>query len=489
MSNNVDKTKFIGSAFWKMMESLSTKGVALIVSVVLARLLLPEAYGIVTLTNVYIFLGSFLVQGGFTTALVCKDEVTDEDYSNAFIFCIMVAAVCYGIFYMVAPALAMYYDEPMFTKVLRVQMLSLFLCAFGTVNSAMITRQFRFQTLCIANLIANVVSGVAGVVIAYAGYGVWALVFQVLIRDGITAIILPILVKWKFTLRFSFRKIKDLLSFSSWALLGSLMDYFGNNFAYTVFGGQFPKADIGYYGKGNQLPELIALHTFGAISGVMLPTMRENKEDRQRLLDITRKIAANSAYIIFPMMAGLSLVGTDLVAFLFTEKWLPCVPVLYATSLSFGINIFRQINMQLIYALGHAKIAARIEVIRFGILISAVTVGVLVFDINIFQLAYIYAGINITVVVLTQWFARKYIGYSYRLLLRDILPTVLLVLGMAATTLLAGTVKLPLVISLFFQVLVGAGTYVALSWIFKTKCFMDIKSLALDFVKRKLKRK
>lgn len=481
----VTKRQVIGSAAWKMVEALSTKGVSLIVSVVLARLLLPEDYGVIALAGIFINLATFVVQGGLTTALVRKEDVDDVDYSNAFFFCMAVAAACYGVFFVAAPDIAAFYDEPLLTSVLRVQMLSLFLCALGAVRNAIITRQFRFQALCIANLVANIISGIAGIILAYKGFGVWALVFQTLIRDGACAVLLCFAVKWKLTFAVSFPRIKVLFSASSWILGASLLDFLGNNFSYMLYGKCYSTETLGYHTKGNQLPELVCLHTFGAISSVLLPTMVGFQSDRERLKLVTRKMVALSSFVIFPMMGGIAVVGKEAVSVLFTDKWLPCVPILWAASLYFAVNIFRQINSQLIYAVGKASTATRVEAIRFVVLLTCSFLGILVFRLNIYVMSFIAAGVNIFVVLMTQECARRLINYSYVEWVQDILPALLLTGGMGVVVHFVGMITLSDFPSLLLQISVGIMVYIALSWLCKVESFKEIVGVLKDLISRK----
>ena len=162
----IRKETFAASAMWKIIEAVSTKGVSLIISVILARILFPEAYGIIALTNIFISLTTIIVQSGLSAGLIRKEYVDEIDYNNAFYIGFVFAAICYILFFLISPVIASFYEEPVLIIVLRVQMLSLFLCAFGNVQTAIITREFRFRELCIANVIANSVSGMAGVILA-----------------------------------------------------------------------------------------------------------------------------------------------------------------------------------------------------------------------------------------------------------------------------------------------------------------------------------
>lgn len=475
---------FAVSAIWKMLESLSTKGISVFISIILARLLAPENYGVVALTSVFINFSTMLVQGGLTTALIRQESVDDVDYSNAFFFCLTIATICYCAFFVGAPYIASYYKEPILIPVLRVQMISLFLCALGTIRNAIVVRQFRFKELCAVNCIANIVSGLLGIGLAYNGYGVWALVIYTLFRDGLCTFCLFFFVRWRIRLLFSFARIKKLISFSGWLLLATIFDFCGNNIFNTVFGKHYSMAELGHYNKGMQLPELVCLHTFGAITSVMLPAMSESQSEEERLKTITRKIVSLSAYVIFPLMGGLAIIGRNAVIVLFTEKWLLCVPILWAACLYYGCNIFRSINMQLIYATGKSKIGVKIELCRFLMLVCSVTIGVKFFDCSIYELALLSAFITMIVVSITQYYVKRTIDYSYSEWIKDIKPSIFLTIGMGSITTIVGMLSLPTVIMMFFQIATGIISYIVLSWIFNIKSFKYIVQIIIGFSRK-----
>lgn len=472
--SHISKKTFISSAAWKMLESLLTKGVSLFISIILARLLLPEDYGVVALTSIFIHLSTSIVASGLGTALVRKESVDNIDYTTVFIFCMLIALFLYIVCFIAAPFIALFYDEPLLQPVLRVQMLSLFLCALGVVRGAMITRQFKFREQFITNFIATVIGGITGIVLAYAGFGVWALVFHTLIRDGSYAVILFFFVKWRPSRQLSFKRMKSLLSFSAWVLIAGLVDFLANNIPSTVYGKHYSVDSLGYMAKGNQLPELICLHTFGALSAVLLPAMAETQTDIDRLKLITRKITSMSAYILLPMMVGLAFVGKRTIIFLFTEKWLPCVPLLYAACISYGVNPFRSINMQLIYALGNSKKATLVEIIRFIISISWMLVGVFVLKLPLTSVALIGSNFAIIVVLITQFVVKNYIGYSFLEFFADIAAPLIMSAVMAFFVYLVGLLQMNNLLVLIMQILTGVTVYIVLSIITKNHNLLEL---------------
>lgn len=484
--NNISKSNFVSSAFWKMLEAFSTKGVSIIISIVLARLLLPENYGIVGITDVLVNFSVILVQSGINTSLIRKEKVDDLDYSNAFFFCLAIATVCYGAFFAFAPSIALFYEEPLVSNVLRIQMLSLFLCALSTVRNAIIVREFKFKQLCLINLVANIVAGIVGIYIAIKGGGVWALVIYTLTRDGLSAFLLFFFVKWKLMFRISSSKLKILVSFSIWVLVATLLDFFGNNIYNILIGKYFTMADLGYFNKGYQLPQIICLYVFGAITSVLLPTMAQAQNDIARLKRITRKVTRTSAYIIFPMMTGLATVGDRLVPFLFSEKWVPCVPIYCAACVIYAVNPCRSINIQLLYAKGKSSSVMIIEMMRFLLLILGLVIGVKLLGVSVEILAYIQAGIAIINTSITHIFIRKLIDYNFFEWLKDQSWPMIISVLMGIIVYLLG--RLPIrnnFACLLIQITVGMVLYVTTSALSKNPEFIEIRNMVSEKLGRK----
>lgn len=476
----MDKQTFASSAIWKIAEALSTKGISLVISIILARILLPQDYGIVTLTAVFINLSTILVQSGLGTALIRKEKVDEIDYNNGFLMGFAVAILCYFALFFGAPVIAAFYEEPLLTSVLRIQMLSLFLVAFGNIQTVIITREFRFKELCVANVIANLISGVTGVVMAYVGFGVWALVFYTLLRDAISNFVVFIRIKWHPGYKIDLFRMKSLLGFSIWVLMATIVDFIGNNYSSTLLGKRYSLSELGLYSKGYQIPEMICLYTFGAISSVLLPTLSIYQNDKAILKRVVKRLVEMSSYIIFPMMVGLALISSKLVPFLFTDKWNACVPIFIFACVLFGVNPLRSINMQLIYALGDSKKGLFVETIRSSLLVIGITLCATVFKTSIYGIAAVAAGVAVVNVFITQFFVRRFIEYGFREWLKDMLPAIFLCMAMAISVHIVGMIPIHRYVLMFIQIAVGGAVYLTLSVLSRNRSYIEVKNLLIE---------
>ena len=471
---SVTKEQFAKGAIWKMLESLATVGIGAVVSLILTRLLAPEDYGVIALVSVFIVLSEILIQSGLATALVRVKNVDDLDYSTALITSTAISILLYCVMFVCAPLIAHFYSSDILKPVLRVQALSVLLCPIASIRAAKLIRNLDFKPLFFIKAFSGVISGTLGIVMALMGFGVWALVAQRLLELLCTNVIIVIYKKWRFVFVFSMERLKQLFSFSMWTLLVGLLTFSGNYVFTAIIGKTYSMTDLGYYNKGNHSPEMLARYSIGSIVNVFLPTASSRQDDKQRLKSATRKTIAVSSYVLFPMMIGLAIVGEKFVALLFTEKWLPCVPILYCACLYYAFDPLRSLNIQLTYSLGNSRSVVYIETLRLGILASALVLCVLVFNAGIYILSLSVAVANLLALLISQMFVKRQIAYTFREWVSDLTPAILLSACMAGAVYGIGLLSLSLILLLALQLILGASVYITLSVLFRVESFRDI---------------
>ena len=480
----VTREQFTHNAMWKLVELFSTKLISLAISLVLARLLLPENYGVVALTTVFLSFSDIFIQSGFNTALIQKKEVDDVDYSTVLYLSLLIAAVLYCIIFFAAPFISQYYDEPVLRSALRVISILLFFQALAAVRRAMIVRNMQFRLLFFSSSISNLISGIVGIGMAYFNFGVWALVTQQVLYNICETFILFILMKWKPVFVFSWDRVKKLFPFGSGVLLSSLLDFVGSNIASLAIGRVYSVKELGYYNKGGELPQMISLYTFNAMNSVLLPTLASRQSDLEGMKAVVRKVISMSCYVIFPVMAGMMVVSNRLIVLLLTEKWLLCVPVLQWMCVCFAVNPLRSINGQVYYALGKSRLNLRIEVIRCTIMLVALFFVIAVIKGGIVMLAFSNAIVAILVAVITQVVTKKLIAYNFREWFHDIMPPMILSFAMSVPVYFIGYLPLENMLVLLIQFFLGAAIYTLLSILLKVKDFYEIVSIIRSFLKR-----
>ena len=479
MPETVTKKRFALNAVWKILEQFSAKGISMIVSIVLARILSPNDYGLLALTAVFTNLSDILIDGGFGTALVRKETVDEYDYGAVFSVSSSVSILLYAIVFFAAPYVAQYYSSPALTTVLRVIGLTFFIQAFSAVRNGIVNRNMQFKLLFFCNTTASIISGVFGIVAAYSGLGVWALVIQRLSQQTILTILLFIKVKWKIKWKFDLKRIKEMLSFSIGVVGSSLLNYVGGNIYNVAIGKKYSVTDLGYYDKGGQLPMQFSLYTFGAMSSVLLPTISSCQSDLERVKKIIRKVVGMTSFLIIPLMTGMALVSREMIVLLFSEKWLPSVPIMQCSCLYYLATPYMLINVQVFFALGRSHLRVKTEIIRLALMAASLALFGFVLNCSMNELAFVCAVIAVLVSFITYVEVRKLIQYQVAELFGDLWKPALASIIMGVLLILfQKTVSIEsAIISLLAKGILGVSIYAATAYIMKMpelKDFMDL---------------
>ncbi len=465
------KNKVADSLIWKLLERFGVQGMQFVLQIILARLLDPAHYGVLSLMVIFTALANVFIQSGFNTALVQNKETKEEDYSSVFWVSLGVACVLYVLLFFGAPLIAQFYDMPEIVSPFRVLALVLFPGAFNSVQIAKVSRELDFKQIFKSNIGAIVLSGIVGIAMAYMGAGLWALVAQYLLNIVFAAIVMWFSVKWRPMFVCNLNRVKMLFKFGWKLLVSGLIETLYQDLRSLVIGKKYSESTLGFYNRGKQFPQFIVNAINGAVQSVMLPVMSQKQDEKGSVKEITRRSISISSYIMFPMMAGLAGVATPLVSLLLTDKWLPCVPFMQIYCFTFAFYPVHSCNLQAINAMGRSDIFLKLEIIKKSYGIAALIVAVVFFNspIAIAMTGVITTAISCFVNASPN---KKLIGYSYFEQIRDILPSLLAALVMFVAVLAVGKLALNNILILIVQVAVGVIVYIAISAIFKLRPFL-----------------
>ncbi len=470
MTENTEnlRGKVLSGLFWKALENGGVQLVQLIISLILARLLGPERYGTISLLLVFIAIANVFIQTGFQTSLIQKRQVDDLDYSSVFYLSLGVAAILYGLIFAGAPAVAAFYQDPELKPMLRVLALMIFFGAVVSVQTAIVSRKMEFRKMCIASLLATCLSGIAGVIGAYNGFGTWSLVIQQLGNQFLLMIFLWGLVGWKPEKRFSMERVKVLFSYGWKLMCSALIDTVYNNLYTMVIGKIYQKDVVGYYNRGNQFPQLIVNNLAASIQAVMLPAFSASQEDRDRMKAMVRRSIVTSAFVVFPMMAGLIAVAKPLISIILTEEWLPCVPFLQIMCVAYAMWPIHIANLQAINALGRSDIFLKLEIVKkvLGLLVLAVSI-----PFGIYAMVWLKAATDFAGTIINSYPNKKLLDYSFTEQWRDVFPALLLSVIMGGAVYSIQFLIHNNWLLLITQILTGIVVYAGLSWLFKVESF------------------
>lgn len=436
--------------------------VQLIVQIILARLLLPADYGVIAVIVVFISISQVFVQSGLGTALIQKNEVNDADYSSVFYLAQGIALVFYCILFLGAPFIATFYSQPLIVPVLRVLGLTLFFGAVNTIQTSIISRNFLFRKLFFSSLGAILLSGVVGIAMAYNGYRVWALVGQQLTSIIALCFIMWFTVRWRPKLLFSLTRVKELFSFGWKLLASSLIDVTYTNLSSLIIGKLYPASMLGYYTKGQELPNTLVSNINSSIQAVMFPAYARNQDNRPLVKQIMRRALVTSSFLVFPAMAGLAAIAKPLVELLLTDKWLMCVPFLQIFCAVYALWPIHIVNLQAISALGHSDVFLRLEIVKkvLGLSVLAVTV-----PIGILAMAQGMVVIGIVATLINAYPNKLLLDYGFMEQWRDLMPALILSLVMFGATYSILFLGLSAWATLILQIGVGVVVYLGLAWV------------------------
>lgn len=469
--------------FWKLLERFGVQGVQFVLQIVLARLLDPEHYGVLSIMVIFTSLANVFIQSGFNTALMQGKDVTEEDYSSVFWVTMSVAAILYAAMFFGAPLIGSFYNMPDIVAPLRALALMLFPGALNSVQLARVGRQLDFKKVFTSNIAAIVLAGGVGIVVALLGGGVWALVAQSMTNTVIACLVMFVTVKWRPRLVCNLKRVAVLFRFGWKLLVSSLLDTLYQDLRSLVIGKKYDSATLGFYNRGKQFPQFVITAVNGAVQSVMLPAMSAHQDDKERVKAMTRNSIALSSYIIFPLMAGLAGVATPLVSLLLTDKWLPAVPYMQVYCFTFAFYPVHSCNLQAINAMGRSDVFLRLEVVKKSYGIIALAIAVFCFE---SPLAIALTGVFTTFIscFVNASPNRKIINYSYSEQVGDILPSFLASVVMCAAVLMLGLLKINSAILLILQIVLGTVIYLLISVIFKLRPFMILKDNIFKILKK-----
>ena len=478
----MEKNKVISNLIWKFMERIGAQVVSLIVSIVLARLIAPEEYGLIALTTIFITISNVFVESGMPTALIQKKDADHLDFSTVFYFNIFMSIIMYGIIYIISPYIALFYNQSKLVNVLRILGIVIIIAGLKSVQNAYVSRKMIFKKFFICTLIATLISAIIGIVMAYKGFGVWALVAQQLSNTLIGTSMLWIFVDWRPKLEFSFLRLKELFSFGWKLLCSSLLDTVYNQLYGLTIGKVYSTEMIAYYNKGNQFPSLITTNINGSISSVMLPTLSKEQDKKENIKKIMRRSIKTSSFILFPILMGLAAVAEPVIKIVLTEKWLECVPFLQLLCFSYILWPIHTINLEAIKALGKSNIFLKLELIKK-------IIGVIVLLISIPLGIYYMVGLQILTSIIGAFINaypnKKLLNYTMKEQIKDIMPSFIISLIMFIAVLCCGILKLNIYLKLLLQVSIGIIIYILLVKIFKLEIYDYLKETIKNFFIKK----
>lgn len=464
---------------WSFIERFSTQGIGFVMNIVIARLVAPEMYGLIALIQVFISIAQVFIDSGFGNALIQKRDRTEVDFHTVFIFNIVISVFLYIIFFLCAPLIANFYGEPKLTLLTRMVAITLLISSLSIVQRTKLTIQLDFKKQSIASLLATIISGIIGIVMAYKGFEIWALVAQQLISHIIQLVVLTIVSKWRPMIIFSYESFKTMFSFGSKLLVNNLITSFYINLANLFIGKCYSPSSLAFYNRGFNLSLIVSTNIEGVLQRIIYPITCESQNDRERLVQCYHKYLHLSHYIILPILTIICILAKPTIYALLTEKWLPAAIYLSLFCINFMFYAWIDQATSIVNAIGRSDANLKGSFIK-----RPLAFIFLFFSLNISVEAICIASIFAS---FTEWLVqlmivKKYIGLSLREQIRTQLDIILVCITLAVVVYFTSLLFRMMWFKLIFASIIGIVYFFIVTWVIKMKESIMI----IDYIKKLL---
>ena len=472
------KDKTVKGVIWSSIDRFTTQGISFVFSMLIARLLLPSDYGVVAMLGIFMAVAQCFIDSGFGTALIQKKDRTETDFNTVFYFNIVVACIFYGLLWLASPYIAQFYDMPLLESVTKVVGLNLVIGSFAGIQGAQLSIAIDFKSRAKISVITTLFTGIVGLWLAYKGYGVWALVFQGLSSNILRTILLWVIVRWKPQLVFSWKSFKELFSFGSKLLASGLLDTIYNNIYPIVIGKFFSASSLGVYSRADGLAHFPSSNITSVLQSVTFPVLCTIQDEEARLADAYRRFLRLSAFVVFPLMMGLSAVADPFIRITLTDKWAGAIYFLQIICFSLMWYPIHAINLNILQVKGRSDYFLKLEVLKkiIGVVALCVTVPM-----GLVAMCYGRILVSIICLIPNTYYTNKLIGYGFVKQMKDLTHIILHSLVMYGIVFAIVHWLPTLWLQLIVGILVGAAYYLIGAYLLK---FDELQEL-LSILKRK----
>jgi len=401
------ETKAKTGLVWSSVDKFSTLLIQFVLGIVLARILLPEDYGLIGMITIFMAISQALIDSGFVAALVQKKEVTNRDYSTVFFFNIVVGVILYLILFFSADLIAKFYNEPQLVALIKVIGLNIIIIATSLIHRAVLTTKIDLRTQAIANVTSALIAGILGIYLALKGHGVWALVYQYLTRNILMTLMLWLLNHWKPILVFDKESFKGLFGFGSKLMLSDLLRVFFNNIYLIIIGKIYKAEELGFFTRATLFKQVPGTLLTTILQSVTFPILVKVIEDDFKVKKLLVRSVRLTGFLLFPIVISLLFFAKPLILVLLTEKWLPTVLLLQILSVEIIFFPLKHINLNLLSAKGRSDLFLKLEVIKHVLTVLAI---LFTFKFGLMAMTIGYVVVSIIGFFVNTYYSHKYIN-------------------------------------------------------------------------------
>lgn len=479
------KKQTVRGVGWSFADSMLGQGITFIVGLVLARLLSPDEYGLIGIIMIFITVFNSIVDSGFSNALIRKNDATDKDYNTMFIVNLGVSIVLFVVLFFVSPLIAQFFQRDELTALCRVMGFVVILNALSIVQNTVLTKRLDFKTKTKASFISSVASGIIGIAMAYAGYGVWALVGQQISRQLLNTLCLWFFNRWWPNFKFSIDSFREMWHFGWKLLVSGIIDQTWTEIYQVVIGKCYTPATLGLYTRACQFSRICSSNLTSIIQRVSYPALSKMQDDKARLKSGYKRVIKTTMLVSFTLMLGLAGCAKSLILVLIGERWIECVPILQVICFSGMLYPLHALNLNMLQVQGRSDLFLKLEIIKKIIYIGPILLGIF------FNIYYMLIGSVITSVFalyLNAYYSGPYLKYSIWEQARDILPSLLMALSMFAILFAFSFLPFSPFVMLPLQIIIGVVFTLSICEIRKPEEYLEIKGIAMPLINKIFKR-
>lgn len=479
------KQQTISGLIWQFIQKTINQLISFVVTVILARLLMPEDYGVVALAGMFNILIGVFLDNGLGSALIQKKEADELDYNTVFYSNLFCSCLIYGAIFSAAPFCASAYKQDLICPIMRVMSLTIPLNALSVIQSSIISRRLQFKELFYAGIIGNVVSAIVGISMAYRGFGSWALVGQLMVSSITSIIVNFYIIRWYPKLQFSWNRFREMFSYAWKKQVAGAIGTLCFQLKGYLIGYRYSVSDLAYYNRGEGLPEMFMANINGSINGVLFPALSKLQSDPQAIKRAIRRSMMTSSYILCPLLFGLAAMAEQIVPVLYTEKWSSAIPFMQVACLTCCMTVLNTANLQALLAIGRSGEVLKLEIYKKPVMILILAIAVFISPIAISIGLFVY---SIYVLLMNTIPNKKYIDYSIREQLNDVKPAFLLSGIMAIIVYLLGTMPINVYLIMLIQFLAGATIYIGLSSLLRLEAYIYFLETITKLLRNKIQK-
>ncbi len=433
------------------------QGVQFVVSVVLARILAPEDFGVIAMLAMFVGVAGIFIDGGFSSALIQRQNTTLADESTVFFFNLGMGAVTALLLCGAAPWIAAFFKTPVLQYLTYAMAFNLFVGAFGSIHSTLLTKEMNFKTLAKVGAVSSLAAGVVAVYMASQGYGVWSLAGNIVVSGILTVLLLWLWHPWRPAWTISGESLTSFFRFGGYQMAAALTDVFSTNLYLVLIGKLYSAKDLGFYSRAQNTQQLPITLMVGIVNRVAFSTFATVKDDKERLVRGLRQALALSMLINTPVMLGVIILAEPLVTTLFGAQWLPSVPMLQVLGLGGLLWPLHVLNLNILVAQGRSDLFFRLTMAKKVFTISLTVVASLY---GVMAVAWAQVAISVLAYFANAHYTKALLSYSGWKQLSDLKVVTLAVVPMAIVVYLLNEImQASHFAKLIVATVIGIGTY------------------------------